>query len=329
MVREAALSQAPAKLAVTGLRTFMGRRLAERLVREESAPRVIGIDRHRPQGLDPKVDFRELDLTRPEAPSQLAALLAEEDIRTFVHLAFRRRPHSDLEADHELDVIGSLHVLGACAAAGVRKLVLSSTTMVYGARPDNPNFLTEDHPLSGHPDAHAVQNRIEVEQMVAEWSREHPDVAVTVLRLCWMVGPHYRDPVTEYLGRPLVPVLLGYDPPVQLVHEEDALFVFETAVLEEHPGTYNVVAPGVLPLSRLLRAAGARPLPLPSGLLSRLRSFPSQTRTGDRPEGFTDYLRYPWVADGARCWAAFGAPVYDTREAWMSFVTARRTRRLA
>ena len=83
----------------------------------------------------------------------------------------------------------------------------------------------------------------------------------------------------------------------------------------------------MLPLSMLLRLAGKRSLPLPAPLLYRLRYYPSQGQTGDPPDGFYDYLRYLWVADGARAEAAFGPPVYSTREAWMAFVSARRMRR--
>ena len=86
----------------------------------------------------------------------------------------------------------------------------------------------------------------------------------------------------------------------------------------------RVVAPGVAPLSVLLRSAGKRPFPVPHPLLHRLRSFPSEAQTGDPPEGFYDYLRYLWVADGARGWAEFGEPVYTTKEAWIDFISTRR-----
>jgi hypothetical protein len=82
----------------------------------------------------------------------------------------------------------------------------------------------------------------------------------------------------------------------------------------------------VLPLSTLLRRAGKRLLPVPPPLLYRLRAYPAQAQTGDRPEGFYDYLRYLWVADGRRGWEAFGRPLYSTREAWMSAVSAERMR---
>ena len=312
-------------IAITGLRSFLGRRLAERLAAQPGL-RVVGLDRLRPHGLSAGVSFREIDLTRPDAGSTLADCFHKEDVGVVVHLAFRREPSPDLDADHELETIGSLHLLHACAGAGVPRLVVGSSTMVYGPYPDNPNFLSEDHPLRGHPCAHSVQNRVDAERLVADWTARHPSTSVCVLRPCWIVGPTYRDAVTRYFGRRVVPTLMGYDPLLQLVHEQDCLDAFERAATGDHPGVFNVVAPGVLPLSTLLRAAGKRLLPVPPPILYRLRAYPSQAQTGDRPEGFYDYLRYLWVADGRRGWEAFGRPLYSTREAWMSAVSAERMR---
>jgi UDP-glucose 4-epimerase len=199
--------------------------------------------------------------------------------------------------------------------------------MVYGPYPDNPAYLEEHHPLRGHPHAHQVQNRVEVEGLAADFARRRPSADVTVLRPCWIMGPTFWDPVVRYFARPVVPTILGYDPLLQFVHEEDVLHAFEQAVLDSRPGVYNLVGTEAMPLSRLLRVAGRRTLPLPAALVHRLRDVPSRATTGDPPEGFYDYLRYGWVAAGEKGFAAFGEPVYTTREAWMSFVSSRRMRR--
>lgn len=317
----------PRCVGITGLDTFVGQRLAERLLARPDAPRVVGIDLRRPLRLEGRVSFRRLDLTHPTADGELAAILADERVDTLVHLAFRSSPSADREYDHELETIGSLHVMHACSAAKVGRLVLASSTMLYGPRPTNPNFLVEEHALNGHPDAHCVENRVEAEELLADWAPRHPDVGVCVLRHCWIMGPSYEDHVVRYFERPVVPVVLGYDPLLQFVHEDDLLRCFEKATVESHVGVFNVVGRGVLPLSTLLALAGKRALPLPGPLLYRLADPPSQGRTGDRPAGFFDYLRYLWVADGERGWHAFGPPVYSTKEAWIAFVSSRRLRR--
>jgi UDP-glucose 4-epimerase len=308
------VSSGPGVIAILGLRTFVGRELALRLVSRSPAIRVVGLDVRRPFGLDDRVRFYRVDLTEPRAEAVL-------------HAAFRSDPTPDLELDHELDTIGSLHVMNACAAAKVRRLVVASSTMSYGPHPDNPNYLTEDHPLRGHPGAHAVRDRIEMERLLGDWRERHPDVEVSVLRACWAIGPTYWNRIVQYLSLPIVPLPIGYDPLLQLVHEHDLLDAFERAVLTSRPGVFNVVGSGVLPLSTLFRLARKRTIPLPSPLLGRLATVPAQGQTGDPPEAFFDYLRYLWVADGQRGWDAFGEPAYSTKEAWISFVSSRRMRR--
>src|SRR5690606_31419688 len=159
-----------------------------------------------------RIAFERVDLTDPAAPARLAEVFARERVEAVVHAAFRRDPTPDVEADHELETIGTLHLLLACAAAEVPRLVLASSTALYGPRPDNPAFLSEGHALRGHPDAHCVRNRIEAEALVADWSRRHPDVDVTVLRHAWIMGPSHWDRVVRHFARGLVTTVLGYDP---------------------------------------------------------------------------------------------------------------------
>ncbi|RIL06744.1 MAG: hypothetical protein DCC71_05585 [Proteobacteria bacterium] len=317
---------APATVAITGLRTFLGLRVAERLAARSPRMRVVGIDLRRPQRLERKTAFERVDLTDPASHAQLAEIFARERIEVVLHAAFRRDPTPDVELDHELETVGTLQLLHACAAAKVPRLVLASSTMLYGPRPDNPLYLAESRPLHGHPDAHCVRNRVEVEQLVGEWARAHAHARVTVLRCGWIMGPTHWDRVVRHFSRPVVPTLLGYDPLLQLIHEDDCVDAFEQAVLDERPGVFNLVASEPLPLSAMLRLGGLHSAPLPPALLYPLRDLASRAATGDPPAAFYDYLRWPWVADGERGWAAFGEPAYTTREAWISFVSSRRLR---
>jgi UDP-glucose 4-epimerase len=317
----------PGVIAVTGLHGFTAARLVSRLLARSAGVRVIGLDLRRPMRFDDGARFHKLDLCDPTADGRLAEILETERVEAFVHTAFRADPTSDLELDHELETIGSRHVMNACAAAKVKRLVVASSTELYGPWPDNPNFLTEFHPLRGHPHAHAVRDRIEMETLLSAWSSRHPDIEVTVLRPCWIFGPEYWNRVVRYFSLPVVPVPLGYDPLFQLVHEEDVVRAFERAALQPRPGVFNLVGSGVVPLSTLLRLSGKRALKVPGPLLRRLAYYPSQGQTGDPPEAFYDYLRHLWVADGSRGWDAFGEPMYSTKEAWISFVSSRRMRR--
>ncbi len=320
-------SVGPGAIAITGLGTFTGARIAERLLAQDPPPRVVALDLRLPRRLEGRVRFHAVDLTEPTADSLVAEILDKERCETLLHAAYFTDPYPDPEYAHELEVVGSLHVLNAAAAAGVRKLVVTSTAQVYGAHPDNPNFLSEDHPLRPQRDAHALRDRAEVESLTRIFAQRHRAMVVTVLRPSWIIGPSYESAVTRSFESGRVTTLLGYDPLLQFLHENDWLDAVELTLERDAPGPLNLAGEGVLPLSTLLRLAGKSNLPLPHPLLYRAAYLGSIARSGDPPAAFYDYLRFLWVVDTRRARELLGfEPVYTTQEAWMSFVVARKLR---
>jgi len=140
------------------------------------------------------------------------------------------------------------------------------------------------------------------------------------------MGPAFFDAVVAFFDADWVPTFMGYDPLLQFVHEDDLLYVFERATLESHPGVFNVVARGVVPLSALLANAGKWRLPVPQAWLARAADTAAVRSNLGSVQALADYLRFLWVADGSRGWAEFGEPLYSTREAWSAFVGGRRMR---
>ena len=138
------------------------------------------------------------------------------------------------------------------------------------------------------------------------------------------MGPRFVDPVVRYFEADRIHTVLGYDPLLQFVHEDDLLGLIEASIFESHPGVFNVVGEGVLPLSGYLRLAGKRGIPLPQSLLSLVAGSPIALSSRDSADGFYDYLKYIWVASGERARAEFGPLTYTSREAWSSMVASRR-----
>ncbi len=315
----------PRSLAISGLGSYVGGQLALRLLEGPSSPRIVGLDLSLPKALEGRLRFHRVDLTGPTADSVLAELLEKERCDALLHAAFFTDPHADREYAHELEVIGTLNVMNASAAAGVRKLVVASTAQVYGPHPDNPNFLSEWHPLRAHPDAHAIRDRAEMEELLRIFATRHPSISVVSLRPCWVMGPSYASSVTRHFESARVTTLLGYDPLMQFLHEEDLLEAVGLALTREVAGPFNLAGDGLLPLSTLIQLAGKRTRPLPHPLLYRLGYLAAVARTGDPPAAFYDYLRFGWVVDTERAKRELGfRPGYTTREAWMSCVVERR-----
>lgn len=320
-------SQVPGRIAITGLDTFAGLRTAERLLDRPTPPELIGLDLRLPRRLDGRVRFHRVDLTEPTADSQLAEILEKEGCDAVLHAAFLRRPYADNAAAHELEVIGSLHVMNAAASAGVRKLVVLGTAEVYGASLYNPSYLSESRALAAHSSSHSARDRAEIEQLLALFADRHPSMVVTVLRPCWVTGPTVTSRVLDHFAGDRVTTLLGYDPLLQWLHESDWLRAIECVLDSDAPGPYNLAGDGPLPLSTLLRLAGKRARPVPHSVLYRVGYLPAVWRDGDPPAGFYDYLRFVWLVDARRAREELGfVPDYTTKEAWMSWVVSRRMR---
>ena len=314
----------PACIAVAGFDSVWGSDLCERLKAGAPEARILELDGDPVSEDRQSVDGIPVGWSEADSEEKLAEVLIRNAVEVLAYRGSPDLPIREEEMDPDLESRRIRTLLGAVDQAGVRRLIVASSTLLYGALPDNPNFLAESHPLRGHPQARWMEARIEMESCVQDFALDHPQTEVTVLRSCWTLGPRSRDPVARFFAQQAVPTCLGYDPLLQFIHEEDLMSVYEQAILQSHPGLFNIVGRGVLPLSTLLALAGKRRWPLPGALLERWPgSWPWQS-AGDSASAFQDYLRYLWVAEGERGWSEFGEPGYSSREAWISFATAQR-----
>ncbi|MBI4507990.1 MAG: NAD-dependent epimerase/dehydratase family protein [Deltaproteobacteria bacterium] len=308
-------------VAVTGARGFIGAEIIKRLEEDRRYRTILALDIRKPNFPLDKTQFYKIDLTLPTADADIAALLSREGVDTLVHAAFLSSPTHASAWAHELEDIGTMHVLNACAEVEVRKLILSSTTMVYGAHPLNPNFLTEDHELKGNSSSRFLRDKVAAEQQVRRFRKENPETMVTVLRVAPTLGPTIENYVTRFFSRPIAPVMMGFDPLMQVVHERDVIDAFKLAIDNDVLGEFNIVGEGVLPYSTILALMGKLPLPLPHFLAKHLTRAFWVTQVGDAPPYFLDFLRFLCVADGRRAREILGfVPKHDIKATILDFL---------
>lgn len=320
-----------ARIAMTGAGSFLGGRLLEALCLNPDSPYdVFILDRVKPPSGLYGARFHQIDLTDPTADATVAELLRDLDITAVVHLAFLNHPILDQSYAHELEAIGSMHVMNACAQAGVQKLIISSTTAVYGALASNPNFLDEARPLRGNTRYRYIRDRIEVERMADRFRGRHPDITCTVLRFATPLGPTVNNFATHYFRLPIVPTIIGHDPLVQFVHEDDAVRALLLALDCDVNGAYNIVGEGVLPLSTVLKLMGKLTLPVFHSVFAPTLSALWLTDRALVPGYHLPYVKYLWVADGARAERELAfVPEYSVRDTVLSFAGIERPRAAA
>ena len=309
-------------VAVTGAYSYIGAELIKRLERDRRFYKVLACDVRKPAFALHKTQFHKIDLTNPTADADLAELWRREGVDTVVHAAFLSAPTHAAAWAHELESIGTMHVLNAAAECAVHKLVCWSQTVVYGANPVNPNFLSEDAELGGESSrSRFIKDKVEAERQVRRFRKENPSTVVTTLRTAATLGPTIRNFATRFFSRPVAPTLMGFDPLMQLVHERDVTEAFLLAVLGDFPGEFNIVGDGVLPYSTILALMGKIPLPLPHFVAYPLSKALWATQIFDSPPNFLDLLRYLCVADGAKAKRVMGfAPRYDLKATIADFL---------
>ncbi len=314
-------------IALTGTAGFIGSSLLQELENDPHFRHIVAIDTRKPPFETKKTKFYRLDLTETLADAKLLEIFERENVETVVHTAFPVSPPQSLAWAHELVSVGTMYVLDACAAKKVKKIIMASTTEVYGAYPTNPNFLSEEHPARGGFKSRFLQDRIDAEQQFLRYAKKHPETAVTILRPCTIAGPHVRNYKTNWLQTPVIFTVMGYDPLFQFVHEDDVIRAFKMAIEKDYPGIFNIVGDGVLPLSKILKLAGKISIPVPAPILYPVVQVLWVSNIVPAPVSRLDFLKYLSVADGEKAKKVMGfVPQHSTRQALLSFIGAQRLR---
>ncbi|WP_084956002.1 NAD-dependent epimerase/dehydratase family protein [Thermoactinospora rubra] len=316
---------------VTGVSRHIGARVASVLAADPGISRVIGVDTVPPPSLARdggmslgRMEFVRVDLRSPD----IAKVIATADIDTVVHMSLVSAPTrgAGRAVMKEHNVIGTMQLLGACQRSEtVRRVVVRSTTAVYGSSPRDPAVFTEDLEPHDGPSHGYAKDAAEVEGYVRGFSRRRPDVTVSMLRFANFMGPGVDSPLTRYFSQPLVPTVLGFDPRLQFVHEDDAVEVLCRMALEDHPGTFNVAGAGVLLLSQCVRRAGRIPLPLPSPAFGLLGDAARRMGLVDFSPEQLKLMSHGRVVDTAKLAAELGwRPKFTTAAAFDDFLRCRR-----
>ena len=309
----------PAVVLVTGVSRWLGGALAAELATDPSIERVIGVDTVPPA---PEVLRRlgRTEFVRADIRSPLIARVIESaSVDTVVHMNISATPASagGRVSMKELNVIGSMQLLAACQRSStVRRLVLKSTSAVYGASSRDPAVFTETMQARRVPSGGFAKDSLDIEGYVRSFARRRPDVGVAVLRFTNLIGPRIDSLLSGFLRMPVVPTALGYDARVQLLHEDDAVAVLTRATTGGFTGTVNVGASGTVLLSQAIRRLGRVALPVPEPAMGSVGRLTRRAGLVDWSPEQMRFLNFGRVVDTRLLREEFGyTPRYTTDEA--------------
>ena len=309
----------PRRILIVGVDTPVGARLARRLERDPEVEVILGTGRARPATPLQRTEVIAIGSRH----AALRRIVEAVGIDTVIDL--RMSLAAAAEDPREERAIGGKSVLAACGWTGspVRAVVVESSAAWYGYERDDPAYLAEQLPRTHRPRLPEEREVVAMEETVVAFVERHPDLRVAVLRPCDAIGPGVRSPLTDLLALPVVPGVLGFDPRVQVVHEDDLVAAFHHAATRDLHGVFNVAGDGVLALSELASLVGHPFVPLlppwGTGLVAG-----SLRRLGpDLSADLLALLRHGRALDNRRLKATGFRYLHTSREAILALAASR------
>ncbi len=283
----------PRTVLVTGISGNLGRALAKLLHTET---RVVGLDRRPFAGKPKDLAHHQLDIRK----ARVEEVFRRHRPEALIHLGIMHDPRELRSETHSFNVLGTHKILDLCARHGVKKAVVLSSANVYGPRPDNSNFLPEETPLMAGERFSEMRDLVELDMYAQSFMWKHPELETVLLRPVNIVGPTVRNAPSNYLRLARPVTVLGFDPMVQIIHEQDVCRALALALRPGLRGVFNVTGPGQLPLSAILHELGRHPIPVPHLVVRSLLRRAFEARLTSFPPEEVDHIQYLCVVDGSR-----------------------------
>jgi UDP-glucose 4-epimerase len=281
------------KLLITGIAGRMGRRLVANLCTEHQ---IEGFDRRPCLGLPPGVVHHRVDLRR--LPAEKIFLDAAAD--AVLHLGVVHNFRVSGNTLYERNVVGTETLLDYVVRSGVKKLVLLSSGDVYGPSPANSHFIDESAPLMASQRFPEIRTLVAVDRAVQGFFWRHAKVETVILRPAHIVSPFVRNAPSNYLRLRIIPTMMGFDPMLQLIHEDDLTAAIQAALKPGIRGVFNVASTEPVPLSYVLKALGKPRLPIPHPLFIAYQRRAWRYRWTNFPAPELDHIRFSSVLDTRR-----------------------------
>lgn len=313
----------PKRVLITGGSGSLGAGLMQHLADRESVEEIINVDIRPPGREIPKVTYTERSVT-----GDLRDLFEKSGVDLAIHLAWTVDPLRDSQRQREICIGGTARFLEGCHAGKVRHIFFASSATAYGAHPDTDHPLEETDPLNPYHHYQYSGEKREAEGMFQEYKIDHPDVLLQIVRPCIVSGPNLSNFILRMVEKPVTLRVIGKDPEIQLVHEDDCCAAMAAVIKSRLPGAFNIAAADSMPLSEAYKKTGVRAIPVPLKLMHAIVSLTwrmNWTWLTEAPPEFVYFTAYPFVVSTRRLTQKVKfTPRYTTRETMQAFLASRK-----
>lgn len=278
--------------------------LAQRVIAQLAANHhVVAVDFRRKVETDAAIPSYKVELEK----RGFEDVFRNHKVDAVIHIGRIFAHESDRLRRYNSNVLGSKRLLELCRKYYVRQVLIHSTYYVYGASPYNPALLDEDAPLKASEVTQDLVDSVELESLANIYLWKHPELNITILRPCNVLGPGVRNSMSLLLSRKLAPVLVGFSPMMQFLHVDDMADALVAAFEQNKPGIYNVAPEDWVAYQKAVEECGCSKLPIPSippalpRTISRLLNW-----NAFFPTYLCNYFKYPVILDGRLFRETFG-----------------------
>ncbi len=302
----------------------MGSQLLAHLARDQTVEQILGFDVHEPHSKTEKLKFFRIDIRN----SAIIPLLQTERVDTLVHLAFIMNPVGIERQSYDIDVNGARNLINAVKSSCIKKVILSSSTSVYGAHADNPNPIDEGQPCRPNPGNLYAAHKVAMEKLFTTLHNAHQDITLTVFRICMILGPHMDNNILRAARvTPGILTVKKHNPHLQFIHEADVVRALLCAVRNDMPGIFNLVGHGSITMERLCKILHKIRIPLNFTMLRFVHGFFRVLRIPlmDFESGWLHFFRASCIADSTKLEHEFAfRPSFSTEDALRSYVEVKK-----
>jgi len=322
-------SQGLISVLVTGASGYIGRLVVKALAEDSRDLGAIVATDIRPLNENNRLQnviYETSDVRSPD----LAEIMRAHATNTIVHLAAVVTPgkNSNRDLEYSVDVLGTENVLDCALTTGASRLIYTSSGAAYGYYADNPDWLDETDTIRGNPEFAYSDHKRLVEQMLARWRKDHPELAQLIFRPGTVLGATTRNQITDLFDAKLLIGLSGVASPFVLIWDMDVVGAIIKGLFDNQTGIYNLAGDGTLTMRQMAAMMGKPYLPLPPSLVSvalRVLKKLGFTRYGSEQVNF---LRYRPILSNRRLKREMGyTPAKTSREVFEYFLEARSSGR--
>ncbi|MCC2616180.1 SDR family oxidoreductase [Aestuariibacter halophilus] len=302
------------RILVTGAGGYIGQQLASALSQNPDCA-VYGVDIRPPAGLQ-TFQCTTMDIRDPA----LIDLVGNLNITHIVHLASIVNPGQDEALEYDIDVNGTQNVLAACRAHKVEHLTVTSSGAAYGYHADNPEWLTEQHPLRGNEAFSYSRHKRMVEDMLNHFSQQQDTTGVLIMRPCTVLGSNTQNRITALFRAKRLLAVGQSRSPFVFIWDQDVVGALKSGVLNNKTGAYNLAGDGALDVNDLARITQKPVLRVPKALLSGVLWLGKRLGLSQAGPEQIMFLQYRPVLCNHKLKTEFGyTPQKSSREAFEHF----------